>query len=404
MHLVHLELQEFRSYRRLDLGFDPRGIRLAGANASGKSTLLEAIAMLATTRSPRSTAERDTINWESGTDLAVPPFARLVGIVERAAGRVEIEITMQLEPTRPGTVKKQIKLGGRLVRAMDAVGTLKAVLFSPEDVMLVSGPPANRRRYMDLTISQLDGGYLRALSRYGRVLTQRNSLLKSLARDRVGAGSLGASQQLGFWDAELVGAGSLLVARRHATMARLATLAADRFQWLSGGSALTLTYRPSVDLSALGGATLPVDAATLIVAREYEAALAAARGDEVRRGVTLVGPHRDDVAFAVDGVDLAAFGSRGQQRLAVVAVKVAEADLMTEAAGEPPVVLLDDVLSELDARHRSLLTQAAAAIGAQVIVTATDESLLGGPDLAALPRAVVTVGSVEVASSPIEEN
>ena len=396
MYLSELELEEFRSYRHLDLRLDPRGLRLVGGNATGKSSLLEAIAMLATTRSPRSATEREVINWESGIEYGLPPFARVGGGLIRQAGATEIEIGLQVDPARPGAVRKQIRLGGRPVRAADAVGTLKAVLFSPEDVALVAGPPSGRRRYLDLTISQLDGAYLRALSRYARVIAQRNGLLKALARERVSANSPAAETQLAFWDAELVAQGAAVVARRLLFVRRLNELAGDRFRRLSAGDSLTLAYRPTLPLDALADAHSfgSREQAQSLVAREYEERLREARVDELRRGASLVGPHRDDMTFAVEGVDLGTFGSRGQQRLAVVALKLAETELMTEVAGEPPVLLLDDVLSELDASHRRLVTSTAGAIGAQVVVTATDEELLERPDLEALPRARVERGEI----------
>jgi DNA replication and repair protein RecF len=396
MYLSQLTLEEFRSYRRLELALEPPGLRLAGANASGKSTLLEAIAMLATTRSPRSNVERETINWASGADVGFPPFARVKATVIPADGPFELEITLQVDPARPSATKKQIKLDGRVVRAMDAVGRLKAVLFSPEDVTLISGPPSERRRYLDLTISQIDGRYLRALARFVKILTQRNSLLKALARDRVPARSPGADEQLAFWNGEIVAVAARLVATRQAIVTRLATLAAQRFRWLSDGGELEIIYRPSFNLAALDRSDGDQGDATLIVAREFESALELARDDDLRRGVTTVGPHRDDVGFAVDGVDLAAFGSRGQQRLAVVALKLAEVDLMTEVAGEPPVLLLDDVLSELDADHRALLAATAAQLGGQLFVTATDRHLLDVPELKRLPAARVSAGEITV--------
>lgn len=394
MYVRLLELEEFRAYHRLDLQLDQRGLRLIGRNASGKSSLLEAIAMLATTRSPRSAAEREVINWSSGTDYGVPPFARVRGRVERADGTVDIEMALQADSAGTAPMRKQIKLGGRPVRAMDAVGRLKAVLFSPEDVTLVSGSPAGRRRYLDLTICQLDGAYLRALSRYGRVLDQRNSLLKTLGRERAGVPA--AAAQLAFWDGELVVYGSAIVARRWATIVRFSELTREHYLSLSRGANLDMAYLPTVPMDALAGkdVTLSLEAAQAVVAREYEERLRSARPDELRRGVTLIGPHRDDLSFVVDGIDLGTYGSRGQQRLAVVALKLAETDLMTELAGEPPVLLLDDVLSELDAEHRSQLTGTAAAVHAQLIVTATDRNLLERPDLAELPWARVEAGTI----------
>jgi|SRR5579884_2270188 len=396
MHLCSLDLEEFRSYRRLHLELDPRGLRLYGANTSGKSTLLEAVAMLATTRSARSTADREVIRFQSGAEFGYPPYARLQGHVKRADGAVDVEMALQTDPARPSLLRKQIKLDGRAVRAMDAVGALKAVLFAPEDVALVAGPPSGRRRYLDLTISQLDGRYLRALSRYNRVLTQRNSLLKALARDRVAPDAPAAIAQLSFWDDELVAFGSAIVARRLRTVRRLDELARGRFRWLTGDGSLTLRYVPSVGLPGLetAAAMATTDDAQALVARDFRQELEERRREEIRRGVSVLGPHRDDLVFAVGEADLATYGSRGQQRLAVVALKLAEADLMTEAAGEPPILLLDDVLSELDANHRALLTSTVAALGSQVIVTATDQALLETPELASLPLARVEGGAI----------
>ena len=395
MHLAELELEEFRSYRRLQVQLEPAGIRLVGDNASGKSTLLEAIAMLATTRSHRTSSERELINWQSGQELAVPPFARAHGAVKRRDRAVEIDIGLQIEPNRSTHVKKLIRLNGRPARALDAVGALNAVLFSPEDIDLISGTPAGRRRYLDVTISQLDAAYLRSLSRFSRVLEQRNSLLKSLAGSGVGARSRVAAEQLGFWDAELVSHGAAIVARRHAMVERLATLLAERFAELSGHGDLRLGYESTVPLP-LEQRQHAATSQTLhgVVVRNYEAALGESRLDEFRRGATLVGPHRDDLTFQLGDVELGLYGSRGQQRLVILALKLAITALMTEVAGEPPVLLLDDILSELDAHHRGWALSAAGKAGAQIIVTATDADLLRQPSLRHLPAARVSSGAL----------
>lgn len=393
MFLRHLELEEFRSYRHLRLALDPRGLRVSGANGSGKSTLLEAIALLATMRSPRSSSDREILNWESGVDLGVPPFSRCVGSATRADGDIHIELALQSDPQRPGHVRKQIKLDGRPARAMDAVGMLKAVLFAPDDLALVSGAPVGRRRYFDLTISQLDGKYLRALSRYNRILAQRNSLLRSLAKERVDPRS--ADAQLAFWDEELIAFGAQLVTFRYRVLRRLDQLANSRFQWLSGEADLRFLYRsnlPSDGWPIEEGGPGSFSALQAVVSRDFQDQLQSARRDELRRGTSLVGPHRDDADFAVDGVDLAAYGSRGQQRLAVVALKLAEADLMREHAGDAPILLLDDVLSELDEQRRSQLVEAVGQVGSQVFVTATDAMSLAGPGLDQLAQAEIVRG------------
>jgi DNA replication and repair protein RecF len=206
---------------------------------------------------------------------------------------------------------------------------------------------------------------------------------------------------LAYWDEELTAFGSRLVARRMLAIGRLASHAADRFAAFGDDRTLTLAFRPSIDdpscraVSETGGA----EATQAVVTRTFAEKLLEVRRDELRRGVSLIGPHRDDFAVAIDGVDVATFGSRGQQRLAVVALKLAETDLMMEESGERPVILLDDVLSELDPRRREDLTRAVTALDAQVILTATDGETVDRTPMAALPRAEVRNGEVVRAES-----
>jgi DNA replication and repair protein RecF len=399
MRLRELELDEFRSFRRLTLTIDAAGFRAIGPNASGKSTLLEAIAMLATTRSPRTSAEREIANWSSGADLAVPPYARVRGVLESLEGKHELEIGFTLAEQGPSALKKQVRVDGRTVRAVDAVGRLKSVLFAPEDVDLISGAPAARRRFLDMAISQASRGYLRALSRYGRVLEQRNSLLRRFVRERVPAESPRAAQELEFWDGELTAVAAEVLATRVGAVGALSRSARRHFADLTGNECLTVTYSParletSLDEVSATGWRTPSQALRQGLAASFSTSLKAARPDELRRGVTVVGPHRDDFAVSADGIDLGRFGSRGQQRLAVIAIKLAELDLLEEAAGEPPVLLLDDVLSELDAAHRSKLIATLAARESQICITATDESDLGSTHLAHLPMLRTCSGSI----------
>jgi DNA replication and repair protein RecF len=401
MHLRRLILEEFRLYHHLELELAPAGLALHGANASGKSTLLEAIAMLATTRSARGSGEREVVNWRSGQEFGFPPFARVRGHVERLEDEVDVEIALQLDANGNGPLQKAIRLNGRTVRAMDAVGSLKTVLFAPEDVALVSGPPAGRRRYLDLMISQIDGRYLRALARYNRILEQRNSLLRSLGREGASAASAAVNAQLAYWDEELVAFGSRVIARRLLASRRLAAHAAVRYASFGDNRELSIGFRPSVDDPSCRSAaeTGGAEATQAVVARSFGDQIQEIRRDELRRGISLIGPHRDDFSLALDGVDLAAFGSRGQQRLAVVALKLAETDLMREETGERPVILLDDVLSELDPRRRDDLTRAVTDLDAQVIVTATDVETIDRSPLSTLPRAEVSNGVVQKTST-----
>ncbi|MCC6312407.1 MAG: DNA replication and repair protein RecF, partial [Thermomicrobiales bacterium] len=261
----------------------------------------------------------------------------------------------------------------------------------------VSGSPSARRRYLDLTISQMSSEYLRALSRYTRVLEQRNSLLKRLQRDRLAPTASAVGEQLAFWDEELAAFGATVVAHRLVMLERLTELVRDEFSRLTGGQRLDLTYLPSLEIgreSTSGPREERFEWARAVAHRAFMRAFAERRGEELRRGVSVVGPHRDDLAFLAEGVDLGSYGSRGQQRLAVLALKLAETRLMTERAGEPPVLLLDDVLSELDAEHRMLLEAAATNVGAQLLVTGVDAGGWTGSVLERLPGAQLVDGQV----------
>lgn len=397
MHVRFLELEEFRLFRHLRLELPSTGIVLFGSNASGKSSLVEAIALLATTRSVRGAPDRELINWQSGAELGFPPFARVAGQVVWSDGLAEIEIALQSDPAGVSALQKSIRLNGRPVRAMDVVGTLKVVLFSPEDVALVAGPPAMRRRYLDVMISQIDSRYLRALARYNRILEQRNSLLKSLSRSGVSPSSPTVATQLAFWDDELVSFGSTLIARRFVAIRDLSAFARQRFSHFAGDAAFGVTYEPNLGREIFAGdtATKPLDQLVPAIALRFSEQLAAHRADEIRRGMSLIGPHRDDLLLTLNGRELAAFGSRGQQRLAVVALKLAETDLMASQSGERPVVLLDDVLSELDVQRRQELLKAVSNLNTQVILTATDHDLQLSEALAFLPRHEIHAGTIQ---------
>lgn len=400
MRLRELELQEFRSFRSLTLGIEDHGFRLIGQNASGKSTILEAIAMMATTRSPRTSAEREIPHWQSGEELSVPPYARLRGVVERLDGRHAIEIGLSLEGQNRGSLKKLIRFDDRPVRAVDAVGQVKTVLFSPEDVELLSGAPGGRRRYLDIAVSQASRPYLAALSRYGRVLEQRNSLLRTLARDRVPINAARPAEELAFWDTELVASATEVLALRLGAVSAINDRARVHFDALTGDDSLQVSYLPG-RLQALDGPIVatgwqtPSQHLRQSISASLAAALASWRAEELRRGVTALGPHRDDFVVEARGVDLGRFGSRGQQRLALIAIKIAELDILHEIAGEPPILLLDDVLSELDSIRRAKVVDMLAAHEAQICVTATDVADLGAPELAHLPLLRTTAGGIE---------
>lgn len=377
MHLAHLSLSNVRSFRRLELPLEPGRHVIAGENGEGKSNLLEAVQMLATARTLRSGTDLDVISWASIEEDPLPA-SRLEAAVNTKAGRKTLEIAVVAQETvagaRPSRASRRFRVNGVARRASDLIGQLRVVMFSADDLDIIAGAPALRRRYMDITISQFDPPYLRALQRYQRVLEQRNSLLRKLQERR------GKANELDFWDEELAVAGALIVNRRAEAIRDLARDASARYAELAPteGEDLMVCYEPR-----LPGA-LPEAAREHDLAERFQAAIGAERGEDVRRGVTRWGPHRDDVQFLIGGHHAGNSASRGQQRTAALALRLAEVELSTERTGDPPVLLLDDILSELDAGRRERILAAAYHVD-QVLITTPD---IDRPTPEELPEAV----------------
>jgi DNA replication and repair protein RecF len=388
MYLSHLSLTNFRNYVRLELDLPARVILLQGDNAQGKTNLLESIYYLATSRSPQAGSDRQLINWLAEEKEPLP-FARLDARVQRQGGPLRIEITLLKPPEgQGGSLRKQVRVNGVNRRALDLVGQVNVVLFLAEDIELVSGSPGKRRDYLNATLCQVDAVYCRALRRYNQILSRRNALLREL-RERGGG-----QEQLLFWDESLADQGALLISRRRTALAELDLLAMAQHGELTGGQErLRLRYLPSfagdgseisyqLPLELQGGQVgtparsgqggEQIDR----LSAHFRERLRQLRREEIARGQTTIGPHRDDFQFLVDGVDLTVYGSRGQQRTAALALKLAEVAFMTGAVGERPILLLDDVMSELDAARRDYLAEVVTADG-QVILTTTDWSDYG---------------------------
>jgi DNA replication and repair protein RecF len=396
MYLSSIILEQFRCYERQDLQLPAEGIRLAGANASGKTSFVEGIRILSMMKSARASAERELINWTSNQEFGLPPYARIRGRVHHQSGtETDIEISLTADPNRPSHTRKQIKIDGQPKRAIDAVGYLKTVLFEPEDMDLVLGAPSVRRRYLDVAISSLDRTYLRLLSQYGKVLEQRNGLLKAL-RELPGTERRNRLSELDYWNDELLNRAAYIVSARHQYLESTAVALDEAFRALLGDEyQLTARYSESwtgggVDddrpehLGIQDERNEYYDLQSIVLTR-LRGELERRRDEELARGVTAFGPHRDDIQLFLDGRPLDAFGSRGQQRLAVVALKLSEVEAVRSATGSPAVLLLDDVLSELDELRQSRLLERVSALGGQVIVTATDSALIDVDPLAHLP-------------------
>lgn len=370
MRIHQLHLLNFRSYRRLALTLPQGSAIFYGLNGQGKSNLLEAVFFLSTARSFRARQDRELVNWAALAEEPESAFTRIAALAERSFGGLRIEVVIAPLPETllsPSGIltRKQISVNGIKRLPGELVGQLLTTLFTPADVDLVTGAPDLRRRYLDITLSQTDRQYLRSLSQYQRVLTQRNSLLRSLREGR------GRPDQLGFWDEELVKAGGYVLERRLRAVTLLAELIQPRYAELSGEKArLDLRYMSSLD--AANGGTTPSSGAS-----DFRQVLQKGRSRDISAGVSLVGPHRDDLSFTIDGRPFATFASRGQIRSCTVALKLSEVAFMQHETTETPILLLDDVLSELDHRRRSFLLEALPP-EQQVLITTTELEALPG--------------------------
>jgi DNA replication and repair protein RecF len=374
VHVRRFQLSGFRNYRSLDLELPPGPLLFLGDNAQGKSNLLEAVALLATARSVRAGQDAEMIGWEAEEGLQA--FARVHAQVSRRGGDVDLEAIVAgrlPQPSSrgvPGRAGKRLRVNGIARRAVDFVGQLRAVLFTAEDLEIVSGPPANRRAFLDTALSQADRGYYSALQRYGRLLQQRNATLRRIKEGMAGL------DELSLWDEGFSREGAAIMAARNRAVRRLGDLAAESHVRLSGSALelLELAYQPQLGEQHREG--LPADATATEVQPVFAAALAAQRRRETAAGLSLVGPHRDDVAIVLNGVAAAAFGSRAQIRTAALSMRLAEAELLRGGeAGDAPVLLLDDILSEMDEKRRGAVLGGLAGFD-QVWITATSGSAL----------------------------
>jgi len=411
MRIRYLSLTNFRNYARLELALPQRPLLLYGSNAQGKTSLLEAVYLLATGSSPLTSLDRQIVKWEADDEGL--PYARAWAEVVHRARVFEIEIILEKKTVSNDTVRTQktIKIDRARKRRADLAGLLNVVLFMPQDVEIVSGPPAGRRRYLDDTLCQVDSVYCAALERYTSALRQRNAALRYL-RDEGGDPS-----QMEPFEEILAREGVVVASGRRELVAALSQRAARIHQQLTGGTEwLRLAYQPNFDPAAppeleyqiglgLHYAGPPKGIAADDLAQAFRKTLVARRQDEIARGTTITGPHRDEVCFVAGSpaqgtheVDLGTYGSRGQQRTAVLSLKLAELAWMKEQTRESPVLLLDEVLAELDATRRHYLLSQVDGVE-QALLTATDLDMFSAEfrEQAALwevERGIVKTGSI----------
>ena len=378
MRLTHLSLTNFRNFTRLDVDLPAGPLLLVGDNAQGKTSLLEAVYFAATLESFHAQNDRQLINFLAAREpLAV---ARIVVDYHRAGSTHRLEVRIIQEPTPAGTslMRKEMLLDGLKRKTSQVIGQFNAVLFLPQMLRVIEGVPDDRRRYLNLALEQVSAGYAEALSAYGRALTQRNALLKQLGEHG------GDATQLDFWDEKLAAAGAQLIRTRIQAVQELERLAARLHSELTRGSeVLRLAYQPAYDPlpPPPGQYSLPMDAlvdrsgiSLEQIRQGFLTSLVRLRSEEIARGVTTIGPHRDELRFLSNGIDLGIYGSRGQVRTAMLALKLAEVAWMQAKTGEWPVLLLDEVLAELDIQRRADLLERLSCCE-QALLTTTDLDL-----------------------------
>lgn len=356
MYLTHLSLTNYRAFTRLDMDIPRRTLLLVGDNAQGKTSVLEAIFYLATFTSFHAQTDRQLINFLAGRDpLAV---GRVVADYQRGPTRHHLEVRLIQETNGSGArFRKEILLDGVKRTAQEATGHFSAVIFLPQMTRIVDGSPDERRRYLNLALAQVVPGYAQALSDYTRALEQRNALLK-LLNERGGDAS-----QLNFWDTVLADKGAFLLHHRIGAIQELDRLSARIHARLTNDlEVLQLIYQPAYDplTQPEGQFALPLHTAINRggftqerIRQGFLERLADLHNEEIARGVTTIGPHRDEMRFLSNHIDLGSFGSRGQIRTALLSLKLAEALWMKERSGQWPVMLLDEILAELDDHRRA---------------------------------------------------
>ena len=334
MIIQSLELENFRNYETLSIHFDGGTNILYGDNAQGKTNILEAVYLSATTKSHKGSKDKDMIRFAS-EEAHIRTYVRKDGLENR--------VDMHLRKNK----SKGIAINGQKIKkAADLLGLLNVVFFSPEDLSIIKNGPSERRRFVDMELCQLDSVYLHNLNHYNKIVNQRNRLLKDLYAKP------GLKDTLFLWDSQLVAFGQKIIERRNTFISQLNEIIYGLHLKLTGGKEeLQIVYEPDV------------------LALDFEEKLQKCQERDIRLKQTSIGPHRDDFSFAVGTVDIRKFGSQGQQRTAALSLKLAEIELVKKMTKDVPLLLLDDVLSELDSNRQNYLLNSIGEL--QTIITCT---------------------------------
>lgn len=338
MYVESIELSNYRNYEYADITFSPGVNIFYGDNAQGKTNLLEAVYVSGTSRSHRKSRDKELIRFNSEE-----AHIRLILKRNELSHRLDFHLKQKKH--------KGIAIDGIPIRkTSELLGMLPVVFFSPEDLGIIKNGPAERRRFLDMEMSQLDRGYLSCLSDYHRLLTERNNLLKQISLFPQ------LRETLDGWDEQLIRTGLSIINKREDFMTLMGQLMEEIHSNLTGGKeCMKVHYEKNVRED------------------EFRQKLYERRDKDIRNGTTSVGPHRDDIAFQIDGTDIRKFGSQGQQRTAALALKLSEIRMIEQVSGDKPVLLLDDVLSELDIHRQKFLLDSISDIQAMISCTGLDD-------------------------------
>lgn len=386
MRLTHLSLTNFRAFSRLDLDIPGGIVVLVGDNAQGKTSLLEAVYFLAAFTSFQTSQDNQVVSFSSRNDEI--PVSRIVAEYEKGGKKSTLELRLILQnasPSNSGPVqrlRKEILVNGVKKPSTQAIREFNAVVFIPQMTRFIDNGPDERRRYLNMTLSQIVPGYAEDLTKYQQALTRRNALLKMIAEKG------GDASQLDYWDTLLSGFGSRMMTARIQAVGEIEAMAAPIHAGLTDQSEVfQMLYKPT--FNPLDGKDIDninkfdqnwKDVAVVDLERIFQHRLHNSRRLDVARGVTTSGPHRDDLLFTVNKQNLADFGSRGQIRTALQSLKLGEMQWMREKTGEMPVMLLDETLAELDEHRRYGLLRTVSSCE-QVLLTTTDLDLFTEPFL-----------------------
>lgn len=339
MKINRLNLVNFRSYKKYQIDFSDITIFI-GQNGVGKTNVLEAVWLLADGRSWRTAHDNETIFWDED-------FAKVNASIVSKNGDIDLELLLQKQASKNYPQPKMLKINGVKNRLIDLLGQMPAVLFSPETMQMVGGAPSLRRKFLDIMLSQTDHKYVLDLLEYQKVIRARNKLLFLIKQGKA------KTDELDFWDEKFITLSTYLIKKRREAIKFFDALLTSNYQAISGTKEkLSIKYLGSLDDDKIG---------------EH---LMGLREREIEQALTIAGPHRDDIAFYLDGKDIATFGSRGEYRSVVLALKTAELKYLEHIMKETPILLLDDIFSELDAKRRLHLAKIVSS--QQTIITTTD--------------------------------